>query len=177
MNENAAINLTSDVFYVGSAPGEAGDRPDRNAFVNAFDLAAARDNAIANPPGAAIDNNHDFNRDRYVNASDMMIARDNVTNFVTALQLIALSAPVPAPIEGFALFDPFTDIASELTPVTTVGSRNQEIIDAAILDFVDFPDAAVTNHMVPRALASTYTDVETLDEVVFELRNELNEQL
>ncbi len=95
MNENADINLPADVFYIGSAPGESGDRRGVNTLVNGLDFAGARDNPRGNPPGAAIDNTYDFNRDGLIDGTDMAIVRDNVTNFQTALRLITPTTPPP----------------------------------------------------------------------------------
>ena len=92
VNENAAINLPGDVFYVGSAPGETGDST-FNALVNGFDFAGVRDN-VTNPAG--IENRMDFNRDRSVDGADLAVTRDQVTDFDTALRLITPVTPPPA---------------------------------------------------------------------------------
>jgi len=84
---------TADVFYFGNAIGETGNST-TDAMVTSVDEIAARHNPqvftlaeLANP--------YDFNRDGRVTAVDQILARHNIHAF-DALQLIDLSAPVPA---------------------------------------------------------------------------------
>ncbi|MBN2474267.1 MAG: CotH kinase family protein [Pirellulales bacterium] len=80
---------TPDVFYFGSAPGEAGNSTS-DAKVNASDMLLSRNNPrnFLNP--APIDFPYDFNHDARVNATDMLIARNNQTHFLNALKLITV---------------------------------------------------------------------------------------
>jgi hypothetical protein len=82
-----------DTFYFGNAIGESGDNA-LNAFVDATDVAGARDNprGFANP--APINFRFDYNRDRFVDTLDMAVARDNPTGFASSLRLVTPPAIV-----------------------------------------------------------------------------------
>jgi hypothetical protein len=103
LRSNATTGLPRDeVFYFGNAIGETGDSTS-NALVNASDILAARDNPRGPLTLAAIDNPHDFNRDRLVTATDVILARDHVTSPFSALRritpevaLAAVAAALPA---------------------------------------------------------------------------------
>jgi hypothetical protein len=103
LRSNATTGLPRDeVFYFGNAIGETGDSAS-NALVNASDILAARDNPRGPLTLAAIDNPHDFNRDRLVTATDVILARDHVTSPFSALRritpevaLAAVAAALPA---------------------------------------------------------------------------------
>ena len=74
-----------DVFYFGSAIGEAGNSP-TSARVNAGDELVARADPTAS---AAITNPYDYNRDGTVNGDDQLIARAHITCFLNELRLIS----------------------------------------------------------------------------------------
>jgi hypothetical protein len=88
LKADAATGLaTPDNFIFGNAVGESGDNA-VNAFVDATDVAGARDNprGFVNP--APVNFRWDYNRDRFVDTIDMAIARDNPTGFANSLRLI-----------------------------------------------------------------------------------------
>ena len=92
MKADANTGLAApDVFFFGNAVGESGDSP-LNAFVNATDEIAARNDPhnFLNP--ATVTNTHDYNRDGKVDATDQILARNNGTNFLSALKLITAPA-------------------------------------------------------------------------------------
>ncbi|MBN2474599.1 MAG: lamin tail domain-containing protein [Pirellulales bacterium] len=100
----------NDVFYFGSAVGEAGNST-IDAKVNASDMLLARNNPrnFLNP--ASVEFDYDFNRDARVNATDMLIARNNQTHFLNALKLISApggkagDAKAATPLEKAATLD------------------------------------------------------------------------
>jgi hypothetical protein len=96
---------TLDVFYFGNAIGESGDNPS-NAFVDAVDIAGARDNprGFANPAPATF--RWDYNRDRLVDTLDLAVARDNPTGFATSLRLF--TAPVAPTLQSSSIGVDFT---------------------------------------------------------------------
>jgi len=83
---------TADVFYLGNAVAESGNAPER-AQVTTADLLLARNNprdVLTSPAGVTFA--YDYDRDGAVNATDVLLARNNQTNFLSALNLIDLSA-------------------------------------------------------------------------------------
>jgi hypothetical protein len=85
-----------DQFAFGNAIGESGNDP-KNAIVDTADEAAARLDPHNFRKPAAIDNAHDYNRDKRVDATDQLIARSHATTADTALRLINLE---PSPFDG-----------------------------------------------------------------------------
>ena len=168
MNENVSISLPSDVFYVGSAPGESGDNT-ANAFVNGFDFAGARDNPT---PTAAIDNPYDYNRDRHVDGADAAIARDNATNFRTALQLISVPAAAPAAIVDLVIVEPLQVRSATSVARDTIEPTCVEAVDAAFLDIATLPQF-LERRPVENLDAEIHADERALAEITFELHNEL----
>ena len=80
-----------DVFYYGSAPGDAGNES-INTIVNATDEIVARNFQHSAVDGALIDDLYDYSRDGLVNGTDQIIARENQTNPLTMLHLITAPA-------------------------------------------------------------------------------------
>ena len=107
-----------DVFYFGNAVGESGNTT-ANAFVNATDELAARNNPrlVGNP--APVTFRFDYNRDRYVNASDQLIARNNKTGVANALRLIATPAASASPARAAPVIAgaPAVHVGSLASPV------------------------------------------------------------
>ena len=136
-NANTGI-VSDDIFYFGSAPGEAGTKPAVNAQVDGFDFASARDNLVDVVPGATIDNDVDFNRDKIVDGADIAIARDNATNFDTSLQLITVPGPPPT-VGLVVLAPPIAPLVSNDKRERSVATRTAAMVDAAILELVRKP--------------------------------------
>ena len=88
--ENTGL-ANPDVFYLGNAPGEAGDNP-INTIVNATDEIVARNFQHSAVDHALIGDPYDYNRDGLVNGTDQVIARNNQTNPLTMLRLITAPA-------------------------------------------------------------------------------------
>ena len=86
-----------DVHYWGNAPGDVGNSP-LNAFVDATDFAAIRDNPTSFLTPASLDSNFDINRDTLIDGTDISIVRDNVTTFANSLQL--LTVPLSVSVGG-----------------------------------------------------------------------------
>jgi len=84
-----------DVFYFGSAVGEAGNSA-VDTQVTVADLLLARNNPrnFLNP--APKDFPYDYNRDQRVNATDVLLARNHQTGFMDALRLIDSAGDEPA---------------------------------------------------------------------------------
>ncbi|MEE8451835.1 MAG: LamG-like jellyroll fold domain-containing protein, partial [Thermoguttaceae bacterium] len=76
-----------DVFYFGSAVGEAGNQT-INTIVNATDEIVARNFQHGAVDPALVDDPYDYDRDGVVNGTDQIIARGNQTNPLTMLRLI-----------------------------------------------------------------------------------------
>ncbi|HUT13151.1 MAG TPA: type VI secretion system tube protein Hcp [Thermoguttaceae bacterium] len=95
-NEQTTGLAEPDVFYFGNAVAESGNS-DADARVTTIDLLLARNNPRSFLDPAPIDFPYDYNRDGRVNATDVLLARNNQTDFLSALELIDLSTPQPAP--------------------------------------------------------------------------------
>ena len=78
-----------DVFYFGNAIGESGNST-TDAQVDAFDMAAARENRRTATDPAPVDFPFDYNRDGRVDDRDTAIARDHSTHFLNALKLLTV---------------------------------------------------------------------------------------
>jgi len=87
--ENLGL-AADDVFYFGSAVGEAGNSP-LSARVTTTDVLLARNNPRNFLDPAKIDYPYDFDRNRRVNVTDVLLARNNQSTFLTALSLIDLT--------------------------------------------------------------------------------------
>jgi len=85
-----------DVFYFGNAVAESGNS-NADAQVTTIDLLLARNNQRSFLDPAPVDFPYDHDRDGRVNATDVLLARNNQTDFLSALKLIDLSIPQPAP--------------------------------------------------------------------------------
>ena len=85
---NGNTGLSSpDVFYFGNAIGETGNSGEDGRVSPADQIAVRNDPHTAGNP-AAIDNAHDFNRDKLVGPTDEIITRNQGNSSATALQLI-----------------------------------------------------------------------------------------
>ena len=94
--------IIPDIFYIGNAPGEAGDNAS-NTIVNATDEIVARNFQHSPLDPAAVDDAYDYNRDGLVNGTDQIIARGNQTNPFTMLRLITPPAEEAATKQATAL--------------------------------------------------------------------------
>ncbi|KKL98418.1 hypothetical protein LCGC14_1824630, partial [marine sediment metagenome] len=126
-NENTGL-AKPDIFYFGSAPGEAGNNS-VNTIVNATDEIAARNFQHSAVDKALIDDPYDYNRDSLVDGTDQIIARENQTNPLTMLRLITAPA-VDAVIEQASVEEiPDTGVSSAewnwLYEVDRMNSKNQ----------------------------------------------------
>lgn len=120
--------LREEVFYVGNAIGETGNRPG-STLVLAEDELLTRSHTRSPLNPAGVDFAYDFDRDRSVNARDQLIARVHRTSPLTALVLLEPEAEagggfaaasygledVPSAIEASLLVHPLASSEAELT--------------------------------------------------------------
>jgi hypothetical protein len=83
----------TDVFFFGSAPGDAGAADDGAFSVTSADEISARSDPHGLGSLATISNPNDFNRDGFVNSADQIVSRNYTTSLIQQLNFLSVSSP------------------------------------------------------------------------------------
>jgi trimeric autotransporter adhesin len=119
-NGNTGL-LASDVFFFGSALGDAGAGNAGAYSVTSADETSARNDPHGVGNSASITNVNDFNRDGLVNSTDQIFARNHLTNLGNQLQFLTVGAGGPfAPEAPSAAPSAFSQPANEVGIATAL---------------------------------------------------------
>jgi hypothetical protein len=149
-NNNTGLT-EPDVFYFGSAVGEAGNVAG-DYTVSITDELLARNNPVSISPGTQVTNRFDYNRDGTVSVVDQLLARNNITTGATKLKQI--TAPnlltdelLRAQAHQNFLSDDNLLIAPTVAQTSSVGVRSTiERLGPSSSKYMDQPRASAVAH-------------------------------